>query len=164
METLKTTHAQFLSLKKLVLLILPALLLFNCNPEDNITEPIDFETSLIAKDNLYGAGDEGINQQNLVITDQNAWDTLMTQMNSVNNVTEVFSETAIDFSIYKVVAVFDVVRGNGGHQLDLNIVEETDHIAINITHIVPEGLVTFVMTQPYHIVKIPITDLPIVFE
>ena len=49
---------------------------------------VNIEPILIAKDNLYGNGGEGISEQNLVISDQNTWIELISQMNSVNNVSE----------------------------------------------------------------------------
>ncbi len=56
------------------------------------------ETTLIAKENLHGNGAEGISEQNLIISDQTTWNDLITQMNSVNNVSDNFTETDIDFS------------------------------------------------------------------
>ena len=41
------------------------------------------------------------------------WNNLMTQMNSVNNVTDSFSETNIDFNQFEIIAVFDSVHDNG---------------------------------------------------
>jgi len=68
---------------------------------------INIEPTLIAKDNLFGNGDEGIIEQKLIISDQITWNNLMTQINSVNNVTDSFTETDIDFSEYKIIAVLN---------------------------------------------------------
>ena len=123
-----------------------------------------FASTLIAKDNLFGNGDKGIIEQNLEITDQNTWDNLISQMNSVNSVSDNFSEIDIDFSQYKVIAIFDEIRGNGGHSLELNIMSNSENIIVNITDVVPEGNATTVITQPFNIVKILNSDLPIIFE
>ncbi len=119
---------------------------------------------LIAKDNLYGNGDEGIIEQNMVISESTSWTNLIAQMNSVNTVSDSFSETDIDFSEYRVIAVFDEIKGNGGHSLELNIRSNFENIIVSITDIVPLGNATSMITQPFHIVKILNSDLAIQFE
>lgn len=146
-------------MKKNVLIILLSIFVLSCK-----SEMVKVESTLIAKDNLYGNGDEGIIKQNLEITDQNTWNNLVSQMNSVNNVSDNFSEIDIDFSQYKIIAIFDEIRGNGGHSLELNIMSNSENIIVNITDVVPEGIVTTVTTQPFNIVKISNSDLPIIFK
>ena len=58
-ENLKTTI-----MKNLVLFFLTVTLL-NCSNENDASENLNVESSLISKDNLYGNGQEGITQQNL---------------------------------------------------------------------------------------------------
>ena len=151
-------------MKKHVLIILFSILNLSCNSDDKDVVIITIESTLIASDNLYGNGAEGIAEQNLVISNQATWDDLITQMNTVNNVSDNFSETDIDFSEYKVIAVFDEIKGNGGHSLDLTITSNSENIKVMVTDLVPEGNATTVITQPFHIVKIPTSDLPIIFE
>ena len=147
-----------------LLLFLGIVLLAGCSNDDDNSEMVNIESTLIAKDNLFGNGDEGIIEQNLEITDQNTFDNLISQMNIVNNVSDSFSEIDIDFSQYKVIAIFDEIRENGGHSLELNIMSNSENIIVNITDVVPEGNETTVITQPFHIVKISNSDLPIIFE
>ena len=147
-----------------LLLFLGIALLAGCSNDDDNSEMVNIESTLIAKDNLFGNGDEGIIEQNLEITDQNTFDNLISQMNIVNNVSDSFSEIDIDFSQYKVIAIFDEIRENGGHSLELNIMSNSENIIVNITDVVPEGNETTVITQPFHIVKISNSDLPIIFE
>jgi|TARA_B110000908_G_scaffold167898_1_gene221696 hypothetical protein len=147
-----------------LLLFLGIALLAGCSNDDDNSEMVNIESTLIAKDNLFGNGDEGIIEQNLEITDQNTFDNLISQMNIVNNVSDSFSEIDIDFSQYKVIAIFDEIRENGGHSLELNIMSNSENIIVNITDVVPEGNATTVITQPFHIVKISNSDLPIIFE
>ena len=141
-----------------------SIFVLSCNSDDDNSEMVNVESTLIAKDNLFGNGDEGIIEQNLEITNQNTFDNLISQMNSVNNVSDNFSEIDIDFSQYKVIAIFDEIRGNGGHSLELNIMSNSENIIVNITDVVPGGNATTVITQPFHIVKISNSDLPIIFE
>jgi hypothetical protein len=151
-------------MKNLIRIFLVTCLIFSCNSNDDSTGTLEIETLLIAKGNLYGNGDEDIIQQNFVITDSVTWNALMNQMNAVNNVTDTFSETTIDFSNYQIIAVFDDIKGNGGHILDLGIIKNPENILISITDLVPEGDATSVVTQPFYILKMSKTDLPILFE
>jgi hypothetical protein len=152
--------------KSLVLIVL--LCVFNCktNIEKTNNENVEtktMESKLVAKGNLYGSGKEGIDEQNMVITNQNDWDELITQMNLVNNVSDGFSETVIDFSQHTIIAVFDKVKGSGGHHLELAIISNPKNTIVNITHVTPKGNATSVMTQPYLILKIAKQNLPIKF-
>ena len=122
------------------------------------------ESSLIAKGNLYGSGAEGIVAQNLIISNQNDWDNLIEQMNSVNKVSDSFSETTIDFSKNSIIAVFDDVKGSGGYSLELDISSTSENTLVSVSHIAPKGNATTVMTQPFHIVKITKSDLPVIFN
>lgn len=149
---------------KNALIILLSVLVLSCNSDDDNSPTVNIESTLIAKENLYGNGDEGILKQNMVITDQSSWNDLIAQMNSVNNVSNSFSETDIDFSEYMIIAVFDEIKESGGHSLELNITSNPENIIVNVTEIAPEGNAATVMTQPYHIVKISTSELPIIFE
>ncbi|MBU2940725.1 protease complex subunit PrcB family protein [Lacinutrix sp. C3R15] len=147
------------------LIIVLSILTFNCNSDNNTTNTEqEISSTLISKDNLYGNGQEGITEQNMVIQNQTDWNNLLTQIDAVNNTTNTFTETDIDFSQYTIIAVFDQIRGNGGHSIDLNITTNQEIITVTIIHINPEGGATTVITQPYHIVKIEKRDLPIYFE
>lgn len=119
---------------------------------------------LIAKGNLYGSGEEGFTKQNMVIESQSDWEELMTQMNKVNNVSKSFTETKIDFSKNSVIAVFNDVKGSGGHKIELDISETSEHTLVTVNYISPTGIATTAMTQPYYIVKIAKTGLPILFQ
>lgn len=149
---------------KNALILLLSFLVLSCSSNDNEVPPTEIETILIAKDNLYGNGAEGIGEQNIIISNQSAWSSLMNQMNSVNNVSDSFSETNIDFSEYKIIAVFDEIKNSGGYSLELDVTLNSEAIIVSITDIVPEGNVTTIITQPFHIIKITKSNLPILFE
>lgn len=151
-------------MKKNVIIILLSILVLSCNSDDDNSRTVNVESTLIAKDALYGNGREGISEQNLVITDQSNWNDLIDQMNTVNIESNNFSETDIDFSEYMVIAVFDEIRESGGYSMELNITSTPENIIVNVIDITPEGNDTTVIIQPYHIVKISTSDLPIIFE
>lgn len=149
---------------KTIILFFSLLAVIGCNKkDDNIVnfESTEITPIEIGKDALYGVGEEGIPQSNLVITDGNNWQTLMNQMNSINNVTEDFSETDIDFDTYMILAVFLEIK-NTGWEVEMNSVMENE-TDVDVTTQEKE-FDTAVMCQPFHIVKIPITNKEIVFE
>lgn len=151
-------------MKNKALIILLSILILSCSSNNENSRVANIEPTLIGKGNLLGNGDEGIIEQNIVITDQDSWNSLIAQMNLINNVSDSFSETNIDFSEYKVIAVFDELKGSGGHSLELNIIFNSENIIVNIIKLFPEGNVTTIITQPYYILKIPTSELQIIFE
>ena len=136
----------------------------NCKSTENQTKMKQENIVLIGKGNLYGSGAEGIEKQNLIVTSSEEWKDLLNKINTVNKVSDSFSETDIDFSKYTVLAVFDEVKNSGGHSLNLVLEEADDKILIEVLRKSPDGIATSVMTQPYYIVKIPKPSLPIVFR
>ena len=136
----------------------------NCKSSQNEKNSGKEPVRLIKRGNLFGSGEEGIKAQHLIITNQSDWNDLMHKMNAVNEVTSLFSETEIDFSHYSIIAVFDEVRGSGGHSLDLSIKENTKKLVVTVIRKAPKGLATSVLTQPYCIIKVPKSEKVIVFE
>lgn len=144
--------------------ILILLLALNCKSTENQAKMTQENIVLIGKGNLHGSGAEGIEKQNLVITSLEDWKGILNKMNSVNKVSNSFSETDIDFSKYTVLAVFDEVKNSGGHSLNLLMEETKEKILVEVLRKGPDGIATSVMTQPYYIVKLPKRNLPIVFK
>jgi len=156
-------------MKKNILIVLFSIIALSCNSnednqDDDTLAMVNMESTLIAKDNLFGSGEEGIVEQNLIISDLTTWNNLITQMNSVNNVTDNFTETEIDFSAYKIIAAFDQIRGSGGHSLELDIMSTSENIIVDVTTIAAGEIATSVITQPFIIIKIPNSNLPILFR
>ena len=130
--------------------------------------PVTITPSLVGKGNLNGS--EGVNQQNTIINNESDWNNLKNQIDlyyqlfGINYTEQYFAETTIDFTNYTVIAVFDQVYGNGGHSIDItNITEYENNIVVTVENLLT-GNANSVITQPYHIVKIPKTTKPIVFE
>jgi hypothetical protein len=118
----------------------------------------------VAQGTLYGAGREGIVRQNLVIKDNDAWQNLINQMNVNNNVSETFTETDINFAEYKIIAMFDEVKGCGGWSIDvIDITEYSDKIVVTGSNL-KTGNASSVITQPFQVVKIPNSDKNVIFE
>ena len=119
---------------------------------------------LIGKGSLYGNGQEGITKQNMVIKTSAAWNTLMQSMDLVNNVSNDFTETDIDFTQYQVIAIFDEIKNNDAWSIDITQIKEyADSIAVIYDNL-ETGDLTTVPTQPFYIVKIPISDKTMLFH
>ena len=148
---------------KTLILILGIILTTSCSDDDNksITQNTSISFTEIGKGALSGNGAEGISQSNIVITNSAEWQNMMIQMNSVNMVTNEFSQTNVDFSSYTVIAVFLEVKTSGWQVEISDIIENEKNIVVSKTE---EKGVNSVITQPFHIVKIPVTSKPIVFE
>ncbi len=122
------------------------------------------DVTLIAKGNLFGSGAEGLEKENVVITNSEDWNTLMAQMDAVNKVSERFAETEIDFAEYTVIAVFDEVKSSGGHHIELEIIQNSEALVVYIKYLAPRGIATTMMTQPFYIVKLPKQDSSVLFK
>ncbi|MBU2930249.1 hypothetical protein [Winogradskyella psychrotolerans] len=70
-------------------------------------------------------------------------------MNTANNVTNDFSERDIDFDLYTVIAVFDAIQSNGGHELDLDISSNSETIMVSVSDLFQDGNDTDAVTQPF---------------
>lgn len=150
-------------MKNLILIFSILLSLTCCSDDDNSKlKTVDF--TLIGQGELSGNGAENISQSNLTINDLNTWNELMIKMNSINDVTDNFKETELDFNQYQIIAIFDQIYGNGGHSIDVtNIFEKKNNLIVKIENL-KNGDDTQVVTQPFHIIKIIKTEKQIIFE
>lgn len=118
-------------------------------------EEIVFST--ISKGTLYGNGIEGILEEKFTITNEKQWQVFLNKINSVNNVSSSFSEININFSNHNIICVFDTIRNTGGYAIEIErifIEKKNLNIVYNKKEPDPMEMVTTIITQPYHIVKI----------
>lgn len=149
---------------KTLQIFLLSFLVFSCSNSDKTTTTVQLSPELIIKGELYGNGDENITEQNIVISNQTDWNLLQTKMNIVNPTFPQYPNM-VDFTAYKIIAIFDKIRGNGGVSIGIaSITESSNEIQVTISHASPDGFATTVITQPFHIVKIPQTNKPIIFN
>jgi hypothetical protein len=148
---------------KFTLLILTSLFAFGCSTPNDYSNMADVDSELISKGDLSGIGTEVISNQYFSFTNQTEWDNFISQIDVTNEVSSGFSEQNIDFSEYVVIAVIDKVRNTSGYSIDLEISTNYEKIFIgsNLSSPSPDGVVATVISQPYHIVKIAKTNLPI---
>lgn len=144
--------------------------LFSCRTQKEVvtnpipeTNQVDFTT--VGKGVLHGAGEEGIENGNIVIRTESDWEYVKGKMNSVNDVTTKFADSVINFEIDMVIACFDKVRSSGGYDLKIKDVKESEtRIEVTILLTQPTGESTSVMTQPFHLVKVPLSTKEVVFK
>jgi len=148
-------------MKKVILFLLVSILFISCNNDDD-SNPIPL--TLISDSNLHGNGQEGITSQNMVITDNVTWNNLMASMDSVNVVSDQFTETIIDFNTYTIIAVFDEVRSSSVYDLEVNIFQNSSNIIVDVNNTSFGDNGFTIIQQPFYIVKIENSNLPIVFQ
>ncbi|MBW7676458.1 protease complex subunit PrcB family protein [Chryseobacterium chendengshani] len=149
--------------KYLLLFVCSIFLVINsCTDSDvNIETKTPVTVQQIGKGNLMT---NYVPQQNMVITTSTQWNTLLNTLDSVNNTSGSFTETNIDFNQFMVIAVFDEVFPNGGHSIDIITVDDNpQNIVVDLERLLTGNLTT-VVTQPYHIVKIPKSTKPVQFQ
>ena len=145
---------------KTLILSLVLLLSLGCNKSND-----DFESQTI-KPFIVGKGHLNNNtiytKQNIVITNNNDWQTLLTNFNSINNnITATFTESNIDFNNYQIIVVIDIK--NISTSVDVtNIVENANEIVVTIQNL-QLGL-TQDIAQPFQIVKIQKSAKPVIFQ
>lgn len=148
-------------MKKLFLLILPLFVLISCSNDDDdnnvINEEVVFTT--IGQNSLSGS--DNVAQANHVFNNQADWNNFLDQLNGENNVSVTFTETDIDFTAYTVIAVVDAVKTSGS-KIDIEtVIENTNNIQVSSELTIYS---TAVISQAFHIIKIPKTSKQIIFN
>lgn len=151
---------------KLTFFLLTLAVFFGCNSTvDDAFLPVPIATTLVASGNLYGNGGENIPMQNMIISNNKDWTELMNKLNSVNNVTDNFTETEFDFTNFTIIALFDDIKMLGGYSIEIeSVVENPNDLTVTIRHQSPNGIAPTVITQPFFILKIPKTEKRIIFK
>ncbi len=150
---------------KTLILSIVLFLSYSCNNnnEENIFTPQTITPVLIGKGELNIPFNNINVQQNIVINNQIDWNDFITILGNSGNPSSILSETIIDFNNFEVIAIFDNVKPTGGNSIDItNIIENIDNISITIQRL--QNGDTTIPTQPFHIVKIPKSTKPVVFQ
>jgi hypothetical protein len=151
--------------KKFFLLLFTLFLgLSSCTNNDNNQSTINVDT-LIAS-TLIGKGsisNPNIPLQNTLISNQTQWIALLATMDSINNVSNNFTETNINFNLFDVVAVFRNPISNSTSTVDITSIVETQTNRVVTVQYLINGISADV-AQTFHIVKIPKSIKPISFQ
>lgn len=133
-------------------------------PTENNSEPVAVEFESVAKSDFSG---DPVEAGNFVINTQTEWNSFETLANSIyNGEWEPLAGITTDLENYTYLVTMDEWHGNGGYTIDfVSITETNGGIVANVEDSDPdEGAVTTVHSQPFHIVRIDKTALPITFE
>lgn len=129
------------------------------------TFPPNIYPSLIGRGILKGS--EGIPRQDIIIQNQNDWINLLTKMNLSNDINLIEYYPKIDFEKFMVIGTFEkydcVYPSCPNRYIDItDIIENETNITVivqNLFVVLTEGY-----PQPFHLVQVPKTEKPIVFE
>lgn len=136
-----------------------SLLSCNSNEDENFTSQ-SITPILIGKSSI---SDPNPPLQNSLITTQSQWSLLLSSMNAINNVSNNFTETNINFNSFDVIAVFRNPVSNSTSTVDIiSIVETQTNRIVTIQNLI-NGISSDI-SQPFHIVKIPKSTKPVVFQ
>lgn len=149
-------------MKKIVLAALMLFSIIGCQSNDN--DPVvpgnNTPVPIAFTDIKKGVTGTFAPDGNFVIQNQEAWNTFKTQTNLT-------SEALVDFSIHEVIAVVDKVQPNLGYDIEITSITKLDNkLTVEVKKTVPNpdepGLT--MQEQPYHVVRINKTGLPVVFK
>jgi hypothetical protein len=153
-----------LVVSKTLILSLVLFLSFSCNNSDDSQSTTNATTSinpiLIGKSSI---SDPSTPLQNVLINNQTQWDALLISMNEVNNVSATFTETNIDFSNFDIIAVFRNPISNSSSTVDITSIIENQVNRVVTVQNLTNGISSDI-SQPFHIVKIPRSTKPVVFQ
>ena len=133
----------------------------NADEPTAIFTPQNIPFTLIGKSDLPSP--TNIPQQNTIITNQTQWTSLVNQMNPF--IWDPLTTTTIDFTTDILIAIIDLDgRPHTGYKITINSITETENnIVVNVSTSNSLNGYT-ILTQPYHIVKIPKQTKPFVFQ
>ena len=147
-------------MKTIIFRFISFFMLLSCNNSDDSFSPQNITPILIGKNSISNPSTP---LQNSLITNQAQWDILLSTMNSVNNVSNNFTESSIDFNNFDIVAVFRNPISNSSSTVDITSIVETENQRVVTVQNLIDG-VSADVAQPFHIVKIPKSTKPIVFQ
>lgn len=160
-------------MKKIFLIAILSMVLVNCSSDDNntaqddfIPQNIDFET--IGKGQITTIINAEEQQNNIVITNESDWNQLVGElffrMEESPDLGAEELPAEIDFNTFQVIVSVDEVRPSLSNWLEItNIIENEENITVTILK-EWDDFGFQALCQPYHIVKIPKSDKPVVFE
>ena len=160
-------------MKKLFYIFAIGMALISCSDNNDEQNDVsaqfslnDMEVTYLKQGALHGSGIEEIEEGNYLIDNQSDWEELLAKMDSYNDVSSQFSTTEVDFSKSIVVAVFDEVLTYGGWGPELALTSEDNTLII--TKVRPnygdDAVFLTVISRPFTIATIPITDVKIEFR
>lgn len=128
-------------------------------------ETVTMNSEEICDGELYGAGEEGLEAQMIVIETQEELEDLLDKMSVINPTKCSDILMTLDFSQYDLIFILDEVRGTGGHDVKvLSVTKFQDLVTVNYQKTAPDGMATTVMTQPFCFQQVEKLNAEVRFE
>ena len=151
----------------LFLILLIAQVFFSCTvtkPTEQLeseTTPVNF--TVLKKGNLYGGGSEEISEGVIAVRNFEELQSILAQINSANqSVDESLVGDIHFFDTNMLLFVFDKLRGTGGFTMSVQgIYQSKEKLVLELAKSAPEGPATTVMTQPFQVIEIQQSNLPV---
>jgi len=154
-------------MKTAIVTFLSIFMLLSCHNDDSNNDdsfiPRDITPVVIGKGDLSGTGRENISPQRITIYENEDWNTII---NSIEEyyLEEEFTDTNVNFNEFQLIAAFDNIHANKGYNIDITgITENSNNIVVTIQTSYTPSFINYA-TQPFHIVKIPKSNKPVVFQ
>lgn len=152
-----------LQVSKTLILSLVLFLTISCNNsvEENSFTSQTITPTLIGKGSLMGS--ENILPQNVVYYNISGWNTILNSIDQFR-LAQFTETTNVDFNNFQLIAVFDNVYPSPTYDVSItNITENENNIVVTVTKTLNPSDATIV-DQKFHIVKIPKSTKPVVFQ
>lgn len=150
---------------RLIFSILCSLFLTSC-PNNNMNDKQEpTEIVSLYEGTLSGAGEEGFQKENFIISSEKEWKDFLNKLDGTNKVSSRF-DSVIDFNKVIVLVAIDNVRNSGGFRIKISeLKDEKGKLNVVVEHTGPKptDMVTMVIIQPINIVKIKKTSKDIIF-
>jgi len=144
-------------MKKIILIFSLVFSLMSCSNDDSKSSEVKFSTVVQGDHNGSGT----IAASKLVIKDAAAWIELR---NKIQYLSAYYNEAEIDFTKEQLIVAIDKVQTTGGYSIDITkITENKNNIMVTIEQLKTGGDNT-VITQPYHVVRMPKSGKEVVFK
>ena len=139
-------------------------------PDDSgssIFNPTAITPVLVSKEHYFASYTPSNTQQELVIKTATEWKNLISNIYDYA-LEDFFVDTAdrnINFSKYQVITVIDTLKSQCYCSIDItDITEYTDKIIVTYTNLDTTITRLAIVSQPYHIVKIPVSKKNVIFD
>ncbi|MFA7446467.1 MAG: protease complex subunit PrcB family protein [Flavobacteriaceae bacterium] len=156
-------------MKKIFLTVILSMMLMSCSSDDNESfSSQNMEFSTIAR---FVIGNtpflDNSESQNIIISDSANWEDFLVDLeyHLGYSIDSINIDSSVDFETYQVISVFDQIRPTGGFGISvISVIENQNNIIVNLETSYDDGITFQMPIQPFHIVKIPKSDKPVVFE
>lgn len=146
-------------MKKILLLMAVSLSLNACIIDDSV-DPVGIDVITIARGALGTNEDEPILKGAYLVNSSEEWTAMKTKISKFSTVS--YSETAIDFDAFQVLAYFDTIQTPKERYYNLYILGISEFNGTRSFGLQRNTLDTHFNTfeQPFHIVKVGRSELP----